>query len=57
MNSRRTQEKWSRLEIKNMSKGIIIYKSKYGSTKKYAQWLKEATGFEVMEVKKAKQTQ
>ena len=37
-----------------MSKGIILYQSKYGSTKKYAQWLKEATGFEVMEVKKAK---
>ena len=54
MNSRRTQEKWSRLEIKNMSKGIILYQSKYGSTKKYAQWLEEATGFEVMEVKKAK---
>lgn len=54
MNSRRTQEKWSRLEIKNMGKGIILYQSKYGSTKKYAQWLEEATGFEVMEVKKAK---
>ena len=37
-----------------MSKGIILYQSKYGSTKKYAQWLQEATGFEVMEVKKAK---
>ena len=37
-----------------MSKGIILYQSKYGSTKKYAQWLEEATGFEVMEVKKAK---
>ena len=25
--------------------GIIIYKSKYGATKKYAEWLSEATGF------------
>lgn len=30
-------------------KGIIIYKSKYGSTKKYAQWISEATGFECVE--------
>ena len=35
-------------------KGIIIYKSKYGSTKKYAEWLKEATGFEMVEADKAK---
>lgn len=26
-------------------KGIVIYKSKYGSTKQYAQWLAEDTGF------------
>lgn len=25
--------------------GMIVYKSKYGSTKKYAEWLEEATGF------------
>ena len=37
-----------------MSKGIIIYQSKYGSTKKYVQWLQEATGFDTAEVKKAK---
>ena len=37
-----------------MSKGIIIYQSKYGSTKKYVQWLQEATGFDAVEVKKAK---
>ena len=37
-----------------MSKGIIIYQSKYGSTKKYVQWLQEATGFDAIEVKKAK---
>ena len=26
-------------------KGLIIYKTKYGSTKKYAGWLSEETGF------------
>ena len=26
--------------------GIIIYKSKYGAVKKYAEWLSEATGNE-----------
>ncbi len=36
-----------------MSKGIIIYQSKYGATKKYADWLKERTGFETVETKKA----
>jgi menaquinone-dependent protoporphyrinogen IX oxidase len=28
-------------------KGIIIYKSKYGSTKQYADWLHEETGFDL----------
>ncbi|MGM0421455.1 MAG: hypothetical protein ACQEQG_10785 [Bacillota bacterium] len=28
-------------------KGVIIYKSKYGSTQQYAEWLKEATNFEL----------
>ena len=37
-----------------MSKGIVIYQSKYGSTKKYVQCLQEATGFDAVEVKKAK---
>ena len=36
-----------------MSKGIILYQSKYGATKKYAQWLQEATGFECVETQKA----
>ncbi|NLZ89841.1 MAG: flavodoxin, partial [Clostridiales bacterium] len=31
-------------------KGIILYQSKYGATKKYAHWLAEDTGFAVMEV-------
>lgn len=34
-------------------KGIILYKSKYGTTKKYAGWLSEATGFEMLETSKA----
>lgn len=32
-----------------MEKGIIIYKSKYGATAKYARWLGERTGFESIE--------
>lgn len=32
-------------------KGIIIYKSKYGATKKYAGWLSEATGYDAVSVK------
>ncbi|SCZ08477.1 flavodoxin domain-containing protein [Alkaliphilus peptidifermentans] len=31
-------------------KGIIIYKSKYGSTKQYAEWLKEETEFELYNI-------
>lgn len=34
--------------------GIILYQSKYGATKKYAQWLSEETGFSCVETKKAK---
>lgn len=34
--------------------GIILYKSKYGSTKKYAEWLAEETGFEMVETDKAR---
>ncbi len=34
-----------------MNNGIILYQSKYGATKKYAQWLTEATGFDCREVK------
>lgn len=37
----------------NISKGIILYQSKYGATKKYAQWLQEETGFDCVETKKA----
>lgn len=37
-----------------MSKGVILYQSKYGATKKYAEWLTELTGFDLIETKKAK---
>ena len=32
-----------------MKKGIIIYQSKYGATKKYVEWLRKMTGFECVE--------
>ena len=35
-------------------KGIILYTSKYGATKRYAEWLAEETGFDCVETKKAK---
>lgn len=34
-----------------MNNGLILYRSKYGATQKYAQWLKEATGFDCTETK------
>lgn len=36
-----------------MKNGIVIYKSKYGATKKYADWLVEMTGYDCMEIQKA----
>ena len=36
-----------------MKKGIILYKSKYGATKKYAQWLAEETGYDCVAIKEA----
>ncbi len=36
-----------------MSKGVILYQSKYGATKKYAEWLTEKTSFACIETKKA----
>lgn len=36
-----------------MKKGVILYQSKYGATKKYAEWLKEATSYDMVETKKA----
>ena len=35
-------------------KGIILYKSKYGATKKYADWIAEETGFKSSEITKVK---
>ena len=37
-----------------MSRGIIMYQSKYGATKKYADWLVEETGYDCIETKDAK---
>lgn len=37
-----------------MSRGIILYQSKYGATKKYAAWLVEETGYDCIETKDAK---
>lgn len=37
-----------------MSKGVILYQSKYGATKKYADWLVEETGYDCIETKNAK---
>ena len=34
--------------------GIILYRSKYGATRKYARWLSEETGFPYIDVKQAK---
>ena len=34
-------------------KGIVIYKSKYGAAKKYAEWIAEATGFPCVTTKEA----
>ena len=35
-------------------KGIIIFNSQTGFTKKYAEWLRESTNFECFEFKKVK---
>lgn len=35
-------------------RGVILYTSKYGATKRYANWLAEETGFDCIETKKAK---
>lgn len=37
-----------------MGKGIIIYKSKYGATKKYAEWLAKEIEYDLIEISKAK---
>ena len=37
-----------------MARGIILYRSKYGATQRYAGWLAEETGFDCVELKGAK---
>lgn len=32
-----------------MNKGIIIYQSKYGATKRYAGWLRQMTDYDCVE--------
>lgn len=39
-----------------MSKGIILYQSKYGAIQKYAEWLVEITGYDCVETKSVKAT-
>lgn len=36
-----------------MVKGIIVYQSKYGATKKYAEWLQDITDFHCIETSNA----
>lgn len=40
-------------ETTEAKKGIILYQSKYGATKKYAGWLRETLSFTCIEVPKA----
>lgn len=35
-------------------KGIIVFKSNYGATKTYAQWIEEATGLKAVEIDQLK---
>jgi flavodoxin len=36
--------------------GLVVYNSKYGSTKQYAQWIAEALGFDVISVDHVRQS-
>ncbi|HHX07708.1 MAG TPA: flavodoxin [Erysipelothrix sp.] len=36
-----------------MKKGIIVYQSKYGSTKKYVNWFKTMVNYDVLQIKEA----
>ena len=36
-----------------MDRGIILYRSKYGATARYAEWLAEETGFDILRTKEA----
>lgn len=37
-----------------MSKGIILFQSKYGATERYAKWLQEELGYDCIQTKDAK---
>lgn len=36
-----------------MKQGVLIYQSKYGATKQYADWIAKATGFAMLETRQA----
>ena len=36
-----------------MDRGIILYRSKYGATARYAEWLAEETGFDILRTNEA----
>ncbi len=38
-------------------KGIVLYKSKYGNTKQYAQWIAEDLGFEIRDFSQFKRNE
>lgn len=40
--------------VKRMAKTAVVYKSKYGATKQYAQWIKEELGADIFESKTVK---
>ena len=40
-----------------MEQGLILVHSRYGAARKYADWLKEKTGFPVLEAKQVKEEQ
>lgn len=37
-----------------MGEGIVLYQSKYGTTKRYAGWISEELGCDLLEIKQAK---
>lgn len=38
-------------------KGIVVYKSKYGATKKYAEWIAQEMGYDLKEVSQIKKNE
>jgi len=42
-----------KVEIRNMSKVVVVYQSKYGSTEKYAGWIAEDTGADLLKAGEA----